>query len=430
MRARSMRADARESPQRREFAARRGAVATQLRVMRSRRRRAPAGATRARLQRACESSSSRFPAPRRPDTRKLRSEVPTASQAGAENTPNIAKYRSFQRFASLSDGPPLSSCGARQLAPQAVESTAISRFAAGAASRAQTRARGAAPASRARPRGSSRAAALRAVARPLPPARCDLASGVAAILTVASADHRRGRRIRGTPPNFAAPRSARNRAPCFGQSAAGAGLHATCGGGPPAAAGASSITRDALGRPKANSAVVRAEVRAHAAEGDLVTLPSRSIDGGLQQLAGRRIAAHAQLLVGRVARAAPARARPSRPSSARAVTAKSRRISPSPSRNWIAAPERKPSPDRQLLRPPGAPGRRSTATARRSRPGSARAPRRPSASCRASRRRRCRATVAAAPAAAERHRARGLHEIGAQVAHRFVAASGSRRRRA
>jgi len=52
---------------------------------------------------------------------KAATETPEARQ----KPPNFAKYRSFQRLASLSDGPPLSSSAARQLVAQAIESAAV-----------------------------------------------------------------------------------------------------------------------------------------------------------------------------------------------------------------------------------------------------------------------------------------------------------------
>lgn len=134
--------------------------------------------------------------PRAPPTRHqgAAERIYNGPETGAKNTPNIAKYRSFQRFASLSDGPPLSSSGARQITPQAVESMAVSRSAAGAAS-ARRHARVA------RRRQASR---TRAAAPAQPPPRLRVpcrpamrsCSGVAAILTVASAHQRRDRRIR------------------------------------------------------------------------------------------------------------------------------------------------------------------------------------------------------------------------------------------
>jgi hypothetical protein len=92
---------------------------------------------------ACEGSSSAF-RPRRTDTAELRSGEPATSidlGGGPEIGPNTAKSRSFQPLPSLSDSPPLSSCTARQLPMQALESTALSaaqaiRDAAAAALRA------------------------------------------------------------------------------------------------------------------------------------------------------------------------------------------------------------------------------------------------------------------------------------------------------
>jgi hypothetical protein len=126
---------------------------------------APGRTPRARLRRACEGSSSAFPAPRRSDTVTLRSVVPPTS-AGGRRSAEHREITQLSAFPNLSDGLALSSSGSRQLAAQTLESTALSRRAPGALASRTRRSRFAHPALSLRAPGALRRRAPRAPARP------------------------------------------------------------------------------------------------------------------------------------------------------------------------------------------------------------------------------------------------------------------------
>jgi hypothetical protein len=149
---------------------------------------APAGATRARLQRACEGSSSAFPAPRCTDTETLRSEVPPTSAGGRRS----AEHREISQFSALPKSirrPPSvkqTDPAARRASPgihgalacwPSARSSGAARAVAARVLRAQAR--------NARRRAATRARLHIPCHRVM---RCCV--GVAAILTVASAIHR------------------------------------------------------------------------------------------------------------------------------------------------------------------------------------------------------------------------------------------------
>ena len=182
---------------------------------------APGGATRACLQRACEGSSSAFPAPRRPDTQELRSEVPSTSAGGRRTRRTSRNIAAFSVRESIRRTPSVKQRGAaaRARKPWNPRRSRASLPRAARSPSPSTLARRAPAASEPTPLRHARGAGLRI------PCHREMRScvGVAAILTVASANHRRHRRIRAPRRTLRHPGFRGIVAPCFGQSGRRAG---------------------------------------------------------------------------------------------------------------------------------------------------------------------------------------------------------------